>query len=256
MTKPGRLALAGLAGAALLAAATGFTRFVAEAPAQAKTEPTAGARVEPPVPEPQRRAAPGYRVCLQPLGKHDQTLLEPVRRGIAHVYGFSVRTLAERPLPASAWYPPRGRYRAQKILDHMVTDVMPAEKQCDAVMGFTSADVSITKGEHADWGVLGLAYLGRRVGVVSSFRMRRDADWRLQAQRAVKVVVHELGHGIGVPHRNDGPSCIMNDAGGSVRSIDLAAGGLCDEERAAAEAALDAVLPVQKVPDWETILQP
>ncbi len=201
-----------------------------------------------------RRTAADYTVCLQPLGRHDPTLLAPLGRGIEQAYGFRVRLLAERPLPASAWYPPRSRYRAQPLLDHLRDERLPTEAGCDAVMGFTAADVSITKGDYPDWGVLGLAYLGGRVGVVSSFRMRRDADRRRLVERAVKVVLHELGHVVGVPHRQDGPTCLMNDAGGSVRTVDLAVGALCAAERAAAEAALGVRLPKRGSLDWEAVV--
>lgn len=199
------------------------------------------------------RTASVFTVCVQPLGAHDPTLVGPVGRGIAQAYGFSVRRLDPRPMPAAAWYPPRSRHRAQRVLDHLLADVLPAEAGCDAMVGFTSADVSTTMGEHPDWGVLGLAYLGNRVAVVSSFRMRRDADRRRQVERAVKVVIHELGHVVGVPHRDDGPRCIMNDAGGSVRSVDRASGALCAAERAAAEAALGFDLPVRDGLDWGAI---
>src|SRR5436190_17542779 len=102
-------------------------------------------------------AASPYTVCLQPLGEHDASLLAPIGRGIGQAYGFEVRQLAPRPLPQSAWYPPRSRYRAQKLLDHLQSRVLPAEPGCDAVVAVTAADISISKGKHADWGVLGLA---------------------------------------------------------------------------------------------------
>jgi len=65
----------------------------------------------------------------------------------------------------------------------------------------------------------------------------------LVMQRAVKVSLHELGHAIGLPHRNDGPECLMNDAGGAVASIDRARGTLCEPERRIAEAFLHRSLP-------------
>lgn len=201
-----------------------------------------------------RRTAADLTVCLQPLGKHDPTLLAPLGRGIEQAYGFRVRLLDGRPLPASAWFAPRQRHRAQLLLDHLRDEVLKAEQGCHAVMGFTARDVSITKGEHPDWGVLGLAYLGGRVGVVSSFRMHRNADRRRLVERAVKVVLHELGHVVGVPHRQDGPTCLMNDAGGSVQTVDRAVGVLCAAERVAAEDALGVRLPKRDALDWEAVV--
>ncbi len=223
-------------------------------PAQTRAAPSAPPEAAAPAPASAARTVADLTVCLQPLGRHDPDLMAPIGRGIEQAFGFRVRVLGARALPASAWYPPRKRYRAQRLLDHLRDDVLPGEAGCDALMGFTADDVSITKGEHPDWGVLGLAYLGGRVGVVSSYRMRRDADGRRLAERAVKVVLHELGHVVGVPHRQDGPACLMNDAGGSVQTVDRATGALCAAERTAAEAALGVRLPVRGTLDWEAVV--
>ena len=201
----------------------------------------------------------GWTVCLQPLGEHEADLLPPIAEGIRQAYGFDVRVLAPRGLPAGAWYAPRKRYRAQLILDELLAQVLPRAKGCDAVMAFTSVDISITKGSRQDWGVLGLSYLQRRVGVVSSFRMHGGVGRALQASRArlvaraVKVTLHELGHVIGLPHRSDGVACLMNDAGGAIKTADEARGTLCPAERAAAEALLGFSLPKRTELDWKRI---
>ena len=207
------------------------------------------APVAAPPPRPVR-----YTVCLQPLGEHDASLLAPVARAVEHAYGFATRTLAARPLPAFAWYPARSRYRAEVLLDHLLYDVMPPAEGCHAVVGFTAVDVSTTKGEHEDWGVLGLAYLGGRVAVVSTYRLRRDVDRDTLVARTVKTTLHELGHVIGVPHREDGERCLMNDAVGAVATIDRAEGAMCAAERAAAERFLGFALPVREVLDWPGII--
>ena len=45
----------------------------------------------------------------------------------------------------------------------------------------------------------------------------------------------------------------MNDAGGSVQTVDRASGALRAAERAAAEAALDLDLPARDALDWDAI---
>jgi archaemetzincin len=126
-------------------------------------------------------------------------------------------------------------------------------KGCDAMMGLTRVDISTAKGEVADWGVLGLAHLGGPSGVVSSFRMKaRDRGTRLR--RAVKTVNHELGHVIGLDHDDSVAGCVMNDAKGTVRTVDRETGVLCDHERAAIEAKWGVKLPARARIDWAAVM--
>src|SRR5688572_27708146 len=104
-------------------------------------------------------------VCLQPLGDHDARMLPAVASGIEYLYGLEVRTLAPRALPDSAWYAPRRRHRAEKILAHLDREVVPGSG-CDLVMGWTDVDISTTKGRHQDWGMLGYAWINGPSGVV------------------------------------------------------------------------------------------
>src|SRR5687768_14601103 len=69
-------------------------------------------------------AAP-HKVCLQPLGPHDRALLASVEKGIRFVYGFETAVLLARPLPKTAFYAPRKRYRAEKLLDWLDAEVLP-----------------------------------------------------------------------------------------------------------------------------------
>ena len=193
------------------------------------------------------------KVCLQPLGPHDAPLLPIVARGIDHVFGMSTTVLPPQPLPEVAWYEPRHRWRAEKILDELAK-APPAE--CNWVMGFTREDVSTTVRDREDWGVLGLAYIGGRVAVVSSFRMKRGVPARRVAQRAVKVVNHELGHAFGMDHDDSVAGCIMNDAKGTVRTVDIESGVPCAHERETFERLLGVRLPVLEKIDWAVVIGP
>ncbi len=80
------------------------------------------------------------------------------------------------------------------------------------IVGVTNKDISTTVHGKADYGVLGLSFLGQNYGdasVVSTYRLKRKKDlWKLTA--------HEFCHGFyGCPHcKNDDPHCLMADAKG------------------------------------------
>jgi archaemetzincin len=201
------------------------------------------------------RLAAGERpaVCLAPLGSHDRSLLPVVVRGIEYLYGLEVRVLAARALPRAAYHAPRKRYRAEKLLVYLDREVLPGSG-CDLVVGFTGVDISTTKGRHVDWGVLGLAWIGGPSGVVSTYRLGRKVSRRQRAMRTVKVTNHELGHVLGLDH-HEVIGCLMEDAGGTVKTVDRESGLLCEESRKEIEALRRFSLPARASFQWDRVLR-
>ncbi len=200
-------------------------------------------------------ASPPMEICFVPLGKQDKALLAVAERGTTYLYGAEVRVLRKRRLPKAAYYKPRGRYRGEKILDYLDTETehLPVGARCDVMVGITTVDISTTKGSHKDWGILGLGSIGGRSAVVSSFRMKKRASRAKQKRRMVSTVNHEIGHVLGAPH-GGAPGCLMNDAQGTVKTIDKETGLLCQGSRALIEAHTGRTLPALSVFDWPFIL--
>ncbi len=168
-------------------------------------------------------------VAVQPLGRVDTSLTAAARAGIEGLYYLKAEVLPAAPLPASAYYKPRGRYRAEKLLDHL--DSL-RDKHYFKIVGLTEADISTAKGNIADWGIFGLGSLGGSSCVVSTYRLGKGKVPKKKfLERLVKVVNHELGHTLGLDHcPNRG--CLMEDACGSIRTVDRENGKLCDSCRA------------------------
>lgn len=169
-----------------------------------------------------------HAVYLQPFHGLRKAELDAVSETVRSFYGVDVRLLPDVGLPASAFYPPRHRYRAERLLtalsrrldDHLHREDARGD-EVDRILGLTHADISTTKDSFPDWGILGLADLDGYAGVISTFRCARrahSADHALERFR--KVAIHELGHTFGLLHCVQSDRCLMRDAGGSALSVD------------------------------------
>lgn len=171
-------------------------------------------------------AADERRLYLQALGPGLSAAdIDFVKQSLLAFYDFTLVVLPTLPLPKSAYYAPRGRYRAEKLLTFL-------QKQLPAdgfrILGITARDISTSKGKHKDWGVLGLASIDGVACVISSHRTKRKAKSKQHAlDRFGKVAVHEIGHTLGLEHCPTA-GCLMRDAAGSVLSSD-AEYDLCGE---------------------------
>jgi archaemetzincin len=143
--------------------------------------------------------------------------LELVRRALEAVFAEPVSLLLRVELPSSAYYAPRSRYRAEKLLEFLGPRLPSGGLR---IAGITAADISTTKAPHADWGILGLATIDGRACVLSTFRCQRRAKSAEHARiRFAKTAVHELAHTFGLDHCPT-RGCLMEDGGGSVLTTD------------------------------------
>lgn len=166
--------------------------------------------------------------AAQPLGARPvrDEVVEHVVAAIRDMFNVKLELLPVRSLPDAAYYKPRNRYRADRLLDAL-EDMLPKARQ--RILGITEVDISTTKGEYQDWGIFGLGRRPGHVCVVSTWRLRSKTSQATFHSRIRSVAVHELGHTLGLRHC---PTirCIMEDAKGRVSTVDRAT-GLCSECR-------------------------
>jgi archaemetzincin len=171
------------------------------------------------------------RVRLTVFKSFPKRLLEPVMAGLEEELQVEALPPEYVDLPKSAYYPPRKRYRAERLLDFLQARALPGESH----LGLTTVDISTTKGRYRDWGIFGLGNLRGRSCIISCRRlMRGTRDEERIRHRIVTTAVHEVGHMLGLPHCPV-PRCVMNDAKGTIRTVDATDGHLCARCRARIE---------------------
>jgi archaemetzincin len=168
-------------------------------------------------------AAAPHTVAVVPLGPVEPRYLELVKEAIEARADVTVRIDEPRALPPEAFYKPRKRYRAEKLLDAL--DGTDAWK----VIGVTNAEISTTKGKIYDWGIAGLGNINGQSCVVSLHLYKKHSKTQaVLDRRFADVAVHELGHTLGMEHCET-KGCVMSDAKGkAMASSDASSGQYCD----------------------------
>lgn len=153
-------------------------------------------------------------VVLVPLGKISPKTVLDIKIGLQPIFK-RVNLQGNTRMPKQAFYAPRNRYRADTLIRWMSRRA----KENEVYVGITEQDISTTKGQFADYGVVGLGFQPGKACVVSNFRLKDKRSF-------YKVVIHELGHTAGLPHCPN-MSCFMRDADGGDHTNEEK--GFCDK---------------------------
>ncbi len=141
-------------------------------------------------------------IDIQPYAEVPDNLVNYVYKELCQIYPH-VNLLKSIPLPPSAFYVPRNRYRADSLINILKSNT----KDGHVTIGLTCKDISSDKGSIKDYGIMGLGFQPGKSCVVSPFRLSKN---NLNDQ-FFKVAIHELGHTQGLDHCPD-KTCIMTDA--------------------------------------------
>ncbi|MFW6149903.1 MAG: archaemetzincin family Zn-dependent metalloprotease [Chloroflexota bacterium] len=157
----------------------------------------------------------------------DAATLEGIRSGTQQVFRCPVEITQDLSIPPTAYNSSRRQYLASTVLRAVRS--MPATEY-DRVVCLTDVDLYVPGLNF----VFGQADLGGHAAVVSLHRLRQEyydlqADTALFLERAVKEVVHELGHTFGLPHCPD-LRCVMHFSN-SLADTDRKEAHFCDRCR-------------------------
>lgn len=162
-------------------------------------------------------------IAIAPLNNPTTASLTELKNNIEKFYGCKVILLPHQNIPSSAFYTKRQRYRADSLLIFL-EQIKP--DSVNFILGLTDYDISATVSNYKDWGVFGYGQCPGVSTVISTFRLKKNADKTKIATRLKNVAIHEIGHNYGLPHCGD-TSCIMKDAHGKLSSIEGKSRYLC-----------------------------
>lgn len=177
-------------------------------------------------PEPAAPEPPPERVlAIVPMGEVRPELVRSIVAGLEREVNATIRIDPARPLPKEAWYAPRKRWRAEKLLAAIDRALPPDAWKTLLVV---DVEISTTKDDHFDWGIGGLGNIGGASAVVSTYLIRKHTRGAaLLEERLRKLAVHEVGHTLGLPHC-EVFACVMSDAEGRlIRSLDASTDHYC-----------------------------
>lgn len=161
---------------------------------------------------------------------------EVISKVLSDFYKINTCFLPSQDIPNAAFINIKSpRYRADSIIKIQNRNFPDS---LDFVLGLTNKDISVTKRDtngnvlkpiwkYNDFGVMGLAYCPGKSSIISSFRLK-NKDKALEIERFKKVVIHEFGHNLGLPHCPN-KHCVMTSAAEKISTIDKEKMELCEK---------------------------
>ena len=147
------------------------------------------------------------KIALKPLGDVDNGVMDALGERVRLVFGCPVEVKPGIKDLSRAYRQSRKQYLASELLEALVA---PGREKDERVVGLTGVDLYAAGLNY----VFGQADIVNQTAVVSLCRLRQEyygspPDEELFMERAVKEIVHELGHTFSLGHCPDS-RCVMH----------------------------------------------
>jgi len=144
-------------------------------------------------------------IVIQPFVGFPASSANLIAKQLKEMYLGAIVVNDAIPFPDNAFNPARSRYRADSLIKYLSS----LAKDGQLIIGLTNRDISTTKDNYPDWGIMGLGYCPGKSCIASTFRLKGGNP----LEKLFKVAIHELGHTQGLPHCPN-QTCLMRDAEG------------------------------------------
>jgi archaemetzincin len=160
-------------------------------------------------------------VILNNFSEEDCTFLQ---FAVAHYFNTTCRIAnAEKGL----------RYSADSILQYLlhykndttITTVGLTDVDIFTTVKDDKGNIQLPTEKYKVWGIFGLGFMPGKACVVSNKRLYTN-DAKKYQHRIRTVVLHEIGHNMGLPHCPN-EKCIMSDANEKISTVDNSSASMC-----------------------------
>ena len=172
-------------------------------------------------------------IALQPLGEYNEQQLASVLNEISKFFNTRVIILPSVQIPETFRSINEEKYSADSLVSFLSKFKNDTIVE---VVGLTHNDIYTIR-EHQIRlnnelsvfyelrGIFGLGYMSGNSSVISDYRLMSN-DKALLNNRLRKVIIHEIGHNLGLPHCSD-DLCLMSEANGNIATLNKVGGDYC-----------------------------
>lgn len=162
-------------------------------------------------------------IHIKPLGHVNSTEVMFIKTSIEEFYHFKCLIDTADELTPDLLAKSGTRYDAPSILKKYKTP--------KNILLITNKDITHkdTQRKIDEYGIIGLGLLHGTVCVVSTYRIKKNVSDIKFHDRLKKVSLHEVGHNLGLNHCDNNIHCLMNDAKGTAKQIDIEKVWLCQK---------------------------
>ena len=165
-------------------------------------------------------------ISIQPLGEFDEQIIDSVAKELSHFFNKKVLVLKPIEIPKTFFLPILNQYSADSIIQLL------SRLQNDTIIeivGVTHNPVftikTVTNGAYYNEKIFGLGYQPGNSCVVSDFKFG-PPNGPNHVHRLKTVIIHEIGHNIGLPHCKE-EKCVMSENNGSLSMLDKSESEYC-----------------------------
>ena len=165
---------------------------------------------------------PVKTICIQPLGTVSPEYIARVKKAIKSFYGYDCVVLPKKQITKEMLTRVTKRIDADRAIIKNLS--------FDNILIITEKDICYFKDKKSpEYGIFGSGLLSGRTCIISTFRLKRKVTKHKALERLEKVVLHEIGHNLGLDHCVNNKKCMMHDSNGKIKQVDKEKIWFCDK---------------------------